>query len=139
MLAAMIELIDDQHPAAAQLTLGLMQFNERHGRAYDFVPLRLAQLDAASNIYSGLLGATGWGWLSVDVLFVPPALRGSGLGRALMLEAMAVAKARGCSGAMLDTFSFQALGFYQKLGFEVFGTLEHMPPGHQRFWLKRAL
>jgi hypothetical protein len=35
----------------------------------------------------------------------------------------------------LDTFEFQARGFYEKLGFELFGTLDDHPVGHCRFFL----
>ena len=40
---------------------------------------------------------------------------------------------RGCRGAYLDTFSYQARPFYERLGYEVFGTLDDYPAGHQRF------
>jgi len=45
---------------------------------------------------------------------------------------------RGCSGAWLDAFSFQARGFYEKLGYAVFGSIEDYPPGHSRFFLKKT-
>jgi ribosomal protein S18 acetylase RimI-like enzyme len=37
----------------------------------------------------------------------------------------------------LDTFSFQARGFYEKLGYTVFGEIENHPPGHSRFFLRK--
>jgi hypothetical protein len=40
---------------------------------------------------------------------------------------------------VLDTFSFQARGFYEKLGYCVFGTLDDYPPGHSRFYLTKRL
>jgi len=40
----------------------------------------------------------------------------------------------------LDTYDFQALAFYQKNGYEVFGILENCPaPGHIRYSLKKSL
>jgi ribosomal protein S18 acetylase RimI-like enzyme len=39
----------------------------------------------------------------------------------------------------LDTFDCQAPGFYEKLGFKVFGKLEDYPPGHQRFYLMKLI
>ena len=131
----LVELSEDD-PACATLAVNLMQFNQAQARPYDFLPLRLAHFDARGQLRGGLLGATGWSWLHIDVLFVDPELRQQGIGSALVQRACADAKRRGCIGAMLDTFDFQARGFYQKLGFEVFGTLENMPPGHQRFWMR---
>ncbi len=46
---------------------------------------------------------------------------------------------RGCRYAWLDAFSFQARGFYEKLGYTVLGTLEDSPPGHSRYFLKKNL
>jgi ribosomal protein S18 acetylase RimI-like enzyme len=54
-----------------------------------------------------------------------------------MNEAEAEAIHRGCRGAWLDTFSFQARGFYERLGYSIFGTIENFPPGHRRFFLKK--
>jgi hypothetical protein len=55
-----------------------------------------------------------------------------------MATAEAAAKARGCRGAYVDTFSFQAAPFYRKLGFKPFGVLNDFPPGHHRvFFHKR--
>jgi hypothetical protein len=46
---------------------------------------------------------------------------------------------RGCQSVFLDTHDFQALPFYQKLGYEIFGELEDFPPGHTRYYLKKRL
>lgn len=135
---AIVEL-DEQHPACAVLAGKLMQFNESQARPYDFDALRLAIFDAQGNICAGLLGATGWAWLSIDILFVDSVLRKSGLGRELVQRAIEIARARGCIGAMLDTFDFQARGFYEKQGFSVFGELANMPPGHTRYWMRRDI
>jgi ribosomal protein S18 acetylase RimI-like enzyme len=65
-------------------------------------------------------------------------LRGQGIGRDLMARAEQRAIALGCHSAWLDTFSFQAPRFYQKLGYEVFGVLDY-PPKHKRFFLQKRL
>lgn len=137
-MRAILEL-EEQHPANAALATKLMWFNESHARPYDFVPVRLALFDARDNLIAGLLGATGWAWLNIDILFVEAAQRNSGFGRALVQRAIEIARARGCIGAMLDTFDFQARGFYEKQGFSVFGELANMPPGHVRYWMRRGI
>ena len=45
-----------------------MQFNVQHARAYDFVPIRLGVLEPTGEIAAGLLAATGWQWLNIDIL-----------------------------------------------------------------------
>jgi GNAT superfamily N-acetyltransferase len=89
-------------------------------------------------VAGGLWGYTLFGWLHVQMLFVPECLRNRGVGAALMAAAEQEARARGCHGAHVDTFSFQAVRFYQKLGFIQFGALDNCPPGHARlFFCKR--
>ena len=65
-------------------------------------------------------------------------LRRCGVGRELMAQAEARATERGCHSAWLDTFSFQARGFYEKLGYVEFGTLDY-PPMHKRHFMKKRL
>jgi ribosomal protein S18 acetylase RimI-like enzyme len=56
----------------------------------------------------------------------------------MLLQAEQEAKARGCRGVWLDTYSFQARGFYERLGYAVFGTLDDYPPGQSRIFLHKA-
>jgi len=89
-------------------------------------------------VAGGFWGATMFEWLHVGLLFVPESLRSQGVGSALMAAAEAEARKRGCRGAHVDTFSFQAAPFYRKLGYTLFGTLEDYPPGHcQLYFCKR--
>ena len=83
----------------------------------------------------GLWGVSYWRWLFVDLLFVPAAHRGQGLGTALLNEAEAKARERGCIGVWLLSFSFQAPQFYQRLGYRPFGTIGDYPPGHNCTYL----
>ena len=85
----------------------------------------------------GLWGKTVYDWLFVEWLAVPDEHRGKGLGTALIQEAEGIARANDCVGIWLDTFEFQARGFYEKLGFEVFGVLEDHPVGQCRFFLRK--
>jgi GNAT superfamily N-acetyltransferase len=87
----------------------------------------------------GLWGRTGYDWLFVELLFVPESMRGRGVGTDLMRRAEREAAARGCHGAWLDTFEFQARGFYERLGYECFGELQRYPVGSARFFLKKGL
>lgn len=100
-------------------------------------PLAIFIRDGDGKIVGGLVGETYWEWMFISHLWVSEALRDQGYGRQLMLKAEAEAKKRGCDNSYLDTFSFQALGFYQKLGYQIFGVLQDFPPGHQRYFLQK--
>ncbi|USU12193.1 GNAT family N-acetyltransferase [Sphingomonadaceae bacterium OTU29THOMA1] len=95
--------------------------------------------DTDGTIIGGLWGTTGFRWLFVQYLAVPPALKGQGRGRALMLAAEEQARRFGCIGVWLDTFSFQARGFYEKLGYHVVGRINDFPPGETRFFLNKRI
>jgi GNAT superfamily N-acetyltransferase len=85
----------------------------------------------------GLWGKCAYDWLFVELLAVPEEHRGGGYGRKLMSEAESIARANDCIGVWLDTYEFQARGFYEKLGFEVFGEMEDHPIGQRRFFLRK--
>ncbi|MCH8684115.1 GNAT family N-acetyltransferase [Pedomonas mirosovicensis] len=87
----------------------------------------------------GLWGQFGYDWLFVELLVVPEHLRGGGYGTKLMQEAERIAMDRGAAGIWLDTFSFQARGFYEKLGFSVFGELPGHPRGGARYFMSKTL
>ena len=119
----------------------LSRFNEaQSGRPDDYRRLALLVSDPVTGeIIGGLWGETMYSYLHVELLFVPEALRRIGVGRQLMSQAEREAIRRGCHGVWLYTFSFQARGFYERLGYTVFATIADHPPGHSRFFLKKAL
>jgi len=85
----------------------------------------------------GLWGKCAYDWLFVELLAVPEEYRGGSYGKKLMHEAESIALANGCIGLWLDTYEFQARGFYEKLGFKVFGELEDHPVGQKRYFLQK--
>jgi GNAT superfamily N-acetyltransferase len=119
----------------------LVEFNHnRMGKPETYRSLVvLLSRPESDEILGGLYGSTAYSHLWVDLLFVPESMRGLGIGRKLMTEAEAEAARRGCRAAVLDTFSFQARGFYERLGYSVFGMLSDCPPGHSRFYLTKRL
>jgi GNAT superfamily N-acetyltransferase len=92
-----------------------------------------------SELVGGLLGSTHWNHFFVSAIFVDQKFRNEGIGRELMIRAEAFALEQGCDTIYLDTFDFQAPGFYEKLGFKVFGKLEDYPAGHRRFYLVKQI
>ena len=87
----------------------------------------------------GLWGRSAYDWLFVELMFVPEKLRGMGLGTQLLQMAEEIGVERGCMGIWLDTFSFQARGFYERHGYTVFGTIHDQPRGAKRFFLSKIL
>ncbi len=90
-----------------------------------------------ANVVGGLWGRTSHGWLFVEIVFLPEALRGRRIGEDLIRVAETEAHARGCTGAWLDTFSPNARRFYERQGYEVFGEIADYPPGHARYFMRK--
>lgn len=78
-------------------------------------------------------------WLLINFLWVDKELRGSGVGSELMAKLEAYAKSQGCTFSLVDTFSFQAKPFYEKLGYECQMTLEQYPVSHARHYLTKKM
>jgi GNAT superfamily N-acetyltransferase len=131
------DVLDD---ASRSAILGaLVAYNQSRTGRNDYRPLIIAIDDPDGRVIGGLWGRTAYDWLYVELLFVPDALRGRGLGSELMTRAESEAVSRGCHGAWLDTFEFQARGFYERLGYTCFGELRDYPPGSARYFMKKAL
>ena len=97
-------------------------------------------LDAHENgvFLGGLNAKIGRQWVFVELLAVTEAARGKGLGRQLIAELENRAQDMGKIGVWLDTYSFQAPGFYEKLGYVECGRIPDYPIGHdRRFFAKR--
>jgi N-acetylglutamate synthase-like GNAT family acetyltransferase len=87
-------------------------------------------------------GLHGWTWAQaceIRTLWVHAALRGQGVGAALLQAAEVEARAKGCKVIFLTTYSFQAPDFYQKYGFSVIARMEDFPPGSQYYFLEKRL
>lgn len=90
-------------------------------------------------IVGGVQALINWNWLHICLIWLDESLRKQGVGTELLNRIEALGRASGCTHAHLDTFSFQARGFYEKHGFRVFGNLEDYPPGHNRYYLYKSL
>jgi len=95
--------------------------------------------DEVGNIIGGLTGRTYWQYLDIAFLWVDEKYRGKGCATALMKAAEAEARSRGCQRVFLDTLSFQALDFYQKLGYAEFGRLAGFGGKYDRIYLHKRL
>lgn len=129
----------DPQIRASLLSL-MMTYNESKTGPSGFALLAVALNDPQTGqLIGGLWGRTVYEWLFVEFLFVPDHLRGRGLGATLLRTAEQEAVARGCIGACLDTFDFNAPGFYRKLGYEEFAALDSPKHGFKRRFFRKPL
>lgn len=135
-----IVLTDQPDPADRDAILaGLIAYNDATVGPSGVRPLAILLRDPTSGeTLGGLWGRTTFDWLYVELFVVPETLRGQGVGSRVLAQAEAETRARGCAGIWLDTFGFQARGFYEKHGFKVFGSIPGHPRGGERFFLRKA-
>lgn len=130
----------DAYPELTQaLNDRLDQFNMRVTGDYNWIPVAFTLRDEAGELRGGILGDIWGGWLHITVLFVDDEFRGSGWGDRLIEAAEEAARAAGCRGIHLETFSFQARPLYEKHGYTVFAALEDFPPGHTNYFMRKML
>lgn len=78
-------------------------------------------------------------WTCLDLLFVDEKYRNIDIATNLMKQVEMFAKENKCIGIRTETWSFQARGFYEKMGFIVYGQLENHPPHAIDYLLKKVL
>lgn len=118
---------------------GLMAHNRPFIDPRQRKPLGVFVRDATGEIVAGLNAITWGNWLSIDWLWVAESQRGGGIGKQVILAAEQAAIARGCRYSRLDTFSFQARPFYEKLGYQLQMTLQDYPIEHECYFLTKKL
>lgn len=134
-----IEIHVSDRPTAEEserILQGLIAHNEFHAGPAGARELTV-MARRGEKIVGGLIGMSHWNWLHIRFLWIEESSRRLGLGRKLMAAAEQEARHRGCDHVHLDTFSFQALPFYERLGYRLFGKLEDYPPGHTRYFLEK--
>ncbi len=135
-----LEVEDRPSEADVQAVIeGLNAFNRSKVEADGYRRVAVFVRDPENKIVGGLIGDTYRDWLYVAILWVDEGLRGQDYGTRLMRAAEEEARRRGCHHAHVDTMSFQALPFYLKLGYAVWGELDDMPKGYKRYFLRREL
>jgi ribosomal protein S18 acetylase RimI-like enzyme len=137
----LVQDADTQDSVRKTVNDALTQSDRRYTPEAIFEALVIAAATPGNKIIGGLVGQTcpNWRWARITMLWVEEPYRTQGIGRKLLRAAEVEAARQGCHYMQLETFSFQARGFYEKDGYVVFGEQEDFPPGHRRFYLSKKL
>ena len=123
----------------AVIAEGLGAYNAEQSGIRDYKPLAVLVKDAGGKTVGGISGRSSLGLLFLDLVYLPKAMRGGGLGQRLLAMAEEEGRKRGCKSAVLYTISFQAPEFYKKYGWRVFGEIPCDPPGTSRIFMTKEL
>jgi GNAT superfamily N-acetyltransferase len=105
----------------------------------EYFPVGFFLKNERGEYLGGVTGYTWGSWLQVRFLWVATDSRRRGNATRLLDAAEDFAREHGCAWATLETHTFQALALYQKRGYVVFGQLDDYPPGHKKYFLRKAL
>ena len=123
----------------AQLWRGLARFNQKTaGKSRYARDVRTARSETG-RIVGGLILQSWWKESYVELLWLSDRARRQGRGRELIAEAERRARRRGSKLLHLNTYSFQAPRFYEKLGFRCFGRMSGSPKGESRYFYAKRL
>jgi len=106
---------------------------------YNYFRVLTVAKDHDGKVVGGVHGDMGWDWLHIDTLWVDENCRGQGIGSDLLKQIEAAAISKGFYGSHLETTDFQAVDFYLKNGYDIFGELDDKPKGHTWFYMKKRL
>lgn len=108
----------DEEVRSGEVGRRLREFNYAHIGEYPQQQyIRLNAKDADGRLLGGLRAVVALHWLRVEVLWVDEAVRHQGIGARLLAEAEKLAREQGARNAALETFEWQAPGFYAKQGY----------------------
>jgi ribosomal protein S18 acetylase RimI-like enzyme len=119
---------------------GLYAYNNQFAGPMDYSPLTIAARDVVRKLIGGVVAdlQPGWKWMHIHRLWVDESHRRAGIGRRLLEAAEEEGRKRGCLHVGVDTFEFQARGFYEKQGYGVYAVQEDYPAGHRKFMLRKT-
>jgi ribosomal protein S18 acetylase RimI-like enzyme len=107
---------------------------------FDETSAPVAFIDMEENVFVGaIVVAHFWGALHTKYLYVEETFRGRGIGSRLMQKAFTYGKEKNVSFAFVETMSFQALPFYEKMGFALEFTRSGYAHGASFHYLAKKL
>ena len=132
--------VERSNPAAVsrELWKGLVKFNREQAGPLLYKRTVIGVRDGKGRLLGGLILQSYWRESYIELLWLSARARRAGFGSRLIEEAERRARRRGSRLIHLNTFSFQAPGFYEKQGYRRFGRMSGSPKGESRhFYVKR--
>ncbi len=130
---------DDKDGVQQALVAGIKAFNNAAVPNLNSHKIVAGIRDDAGKVVGGVAGGLAGDSVYFEVVWNDDSVRGTGMGREMMLLAEAEAKRLGAREAWLYTMSFQAKPFYEKLGYTQFAELNWLDGKHKRHFMRKDL
>ena len=128
---------------AKTISQGIIDFN--YSKIPDLEPIEkevkfsVFAKNKTKNIVGGIRAICFWNTLHIELLWLSESSRGKGIGKELIESAENFAKENGCEKVFVETTSWQAKPFYEKVGYKHIATLNDRPKGHSSHYLTKDL
>ena len=116
---------------------GLGEYNDAAAPLHEVRPLACFARRGDGRVVGGAIGRTWGRHGELQQLWVDKEHRHQGIATRLLERFHAEGAARGCDTFYLETWSFQAEGFYRTLGYETAYTLKDVGPGFDKHLMIR--
>ena len=121
------------------LSAGMLRYHRELGHPRTSETINIFLKDSKHQVHGGIIGTVLWNGLEINSLWVAESLRGQNYGRKLVEALEKEGEKRGCTLIYTNTFTWQAPGFYEKLGFKSYGQLDNFPPGNSLIYYSKNL
>lgn len=128
---------------AKAISKGIMDFNQLKVPDLEPIEAEVKFFVFARNELSAVIGGVRatcfWNTMHIELLWLSEECRGKGIGKALIVSAENFAKEHNCEKVFVETTSWQAKPFYEKVGYKHIATLNDRPKGHASHYLTKDL
>ena len=134
-----VALDKNQQEVRTAVLTGLLQHNELFLGAGGRTDLAISARDTNGTVIGGATGGVYYDRLMIDLLWIAEGHRGNGLGSRILTEMETRARSIGACKAIVDTLSFQAAPFYEKLGYTEAGRIPNFLAEFDRIYFTKDL
>ena len=109
-------------------------------KTHPYLNLNRKLVDENGRLIAAVTAGIGaWGCGFINYLWVDEPYRRRGLGSALLRETERAFLEKGETVAFTSDAIDRQTDFFQKNGYSVIGSLENLPNGHRKYWLRKDL
>jgi len=90
-------------------------------------------------LIGGAIGFIQYNWYFLDLLYIDEKYRGQDIGTNLLKQIEDFARKENLIGVRMETWDFQARGFYEKNDYTMFAEIKDCPPGTICYFLKKEI
>ncbi len=92
-----------------------------------------------AEVIGGIRATCFWNTLHIELLWLSETCRGKGIGKQLVERTENFARKQNCEKVFVETTSWQAKPFYEKVGYQHIATINDRPKGHASHYLTKDL